>query len=128
MQRARRSACSPAHQVVAHERCGAAYPGGGCLVLQIEVVPEAPLAGEAGKTVVAVPPTYTSQVCSGATCGVPVCRKGCPFGGMRAPLVAPACIGTTTPRAASCAWAPSDAAGTGQARQALTQPVGAYVA
>ena len=81
-------------------------------------------AAEAGKTVVAVPPAYTSQACSG--CGVLV-RKGlsvrwhlCPDCGTslhRDHNAARNIVRLGTQRRAA-----------GQAVQALTQPVGAYVA
>ena len=51
-------------------------------------------AAYAGRRVVAVPPAYTSQTCSG--CGVMVTRA-CPSAGIPARTAERACIGTTTP-------------------------------
>lgn len=80
-------------------------------------------AAYAGKQVVAVPPAFTSQACSG--CGVLV-RKGL---SVRWHLC-PAC-GTSLHRDHNAAlniltWGRGQS-GAGQALQALTQPVGAYV-
>jgi putative transposase len=58
-------------------------------------------AVEAGKTVVAVPPAYTSQACSG--CGVLV-HKGLSVRCTRARTAGPVCTATITPRATSCVW------------------------
>src|SRR5258707_8419694 len=79
-------------------------------------------AAYAGKTVVAVPPAYTSQACSG--CGVLV-QKGL---SVRWHLC-PAC-GTSLHRDHNAAKniLRLGHSGAGQAPQALTQPVGAYVA
>ena len=51
-------------------------------------------AAYAGRRVVAVPPAYTSQMCSG--CGV-IVAKACPSAGILARTAGRACIGTTTP-------------------------------
>jgi putative transposase len=81
-------------------------------------------AVEAGKTVVAVPPAFTSQACSG--CGVLV-HKGL---SVRWHLC-PEC-GTSLHRdhnaARNILARGTEHSGAGQALQALTQPVGAYVA
>jgi putative transposase len=81
-------------------------------------------AAEAGKTVVAVPPAYTSQACSG--CGVLV-HKGL---SVRWHLC-PEC-GTSLHRDHNAALnilrLGRQRSRAGQALQALTQPVGAYVA
>jgi len=80
-------------------------------------------AAYAGKTVVAVPPAYTSQACSG--CGV-IVKKGlsvrwhtCPDCGTRLHRDHNAALNILRLGKASRA---------GQTPQALTQPVGAYVA
>jgi putative transposase len=81
-------------------------------------------AVEAGKTVVAVPPAFTSQACSG--CGVLV-HKGlsvrwhaCPDCG--------ASLHRDQNAALNILRLGRQSSGAGQAPQALTQPVGAYVA
>ena len=79
-------------------------------------------AVEAGKTVVAVPPAFTSQVCSG--CGVLV------YKGLSVRWhVCPEC-GTSLHRDHNAALniLRLGQSGAGQALQARTQPVGAYVA
>jgi putative transposase len=83
-------------------------------------------AGEAGKTVVAVPPAYTSQVCSEVTCGVLV-HKGLSVRWHTCPE-----CGTSLHRdhnaARNILRLGTQRREAGQALQALTQPVGAYVA
>jgi putative transposase len=83
-------------------------------------------AVEAGKTVVAVPPAFTSQACSGAGCGVLLYKSlsvrwhACPD------------CGTSLHRdhnaARNILRLGQERSRAGQALQALTQPVGAYVA
>jgi len=81
-------------------------------------------AAEAGKTVVAVPPAYTSQACSG--CGVLV-HKGLSVRWHSCPQ-----CGTSLHRDHNAALnilrLGTRRSGAGQAPQVLTQPVGAYVA
>jgi putative transposase len=81
-------------------------------------------AVEAGKTVVAVPPAYTSQACSG--CGVLV------YKGLSVRWHACPECGTSLHRDHNAALnilrLGRLSSGAGQALQALTQPVGAYVA
>jgi putative transposase len=83
-------------------------------------------AAEAGKTVVAVPPAFTSQACSGANCGVLV-HKGLSVRWHACPE-----CGTSLHRDHNAALnilrLGTERRGAGQALQALTQPVGAYVA
>jgi putative transposase len=81
-------------------------------------------AADAGKTVVAVPPAYTSQACSG--CGVLV-HKGLSVRWHACPE-----CGTSLHRdhnaARNILHLGQERSRAGQALQALTQPVGAYVA
>jgi putative transposase len=81
-------------------------------------------AAEAGKTVVAVPPAFTSQACSG--CGVLV-HKGLSVRWHACPE-----CGTSLHRdhnaARNILHLGQERSRAGQALQALTQPVGAYVA
>jgi putative transposase len=79
-------------------------------------------AADAGKTVVAVPPAYTSQACSG--CGVLV-HKGLSVRWHECPE-----CGTSLQRDHNAALniLRVGQSGAGQAPQAPTQPVGAYVA
>jgi putative transposase len=83
-------------------------------------------AVEAGKTVVAVPAAFTSQACSGAGCGVLV-HKGLSIRWHACPE-----CGTSLHRDHNAALnilaRGKEKSGAGQAPQALTQPVGAYVA
>src|SRR5215467_11583088 len=81
-------------------------------------------AAEAGKTVVAVPPAYTSQACSG--CGV-VVHTGLSVRWHACPE-----CGTSLHRdhnaARNILRLGTQSSAAGQAVQALTQPIGAYVA
>ena len=81
-------------------------------------------AAEAGKTVVAVPPAFTSQACSGANCGVLV-YKGLSVRWHECPE-----CGTSLHRDHNAARniLRVGRSGAGQAPQALTWPVGASVA
>jgi putative transposase len=86
-------------------------------------------AAEAGKTVVAVPPAFTSQACSGSGCGVLV-MKGLSVRWHCCPD-----CGTSLHRDHNAArnilaWGTEHRrdSGAGQAPQAPTQPAGAYIA